>query len=203
MKYYAIRVGKKPGIYTDWNTCKELVVGYPGAQYKSFPTLKEAEEFIKGATTNSSIKQDEIDKTLGDKPYAFVDGSFNPSEGIYGYGGYLVNNGEKHVIQGSGTDEELLSMRNIAGEILGAMAAVKKALEIGLSELVIYYDYAGIEMWATNRWSCKKKGTKAYQEYMNKASDKIKLTFMKVKGHTDIDGNEEADKLAKQAVGVI
>ena len=36
-------------------------------------------------------------------------------------------------------------MRNVAGEIAGCMAAVKKAIELGLSELDIYYDYSGQE----------------------------------------------------------
>ena len=35
----------------------------------------------------------------------------------------------------------------------GAEAAVKKAIELGIKELVIYYDYMGIEMWATGALS--------------------------------------------------
>ena len=42
-KYYVVWQGKKPGIYTDWDTCKEQVHGVLGAQYKSFDTLQEAE----------------------------------------------------------------------------------------------------------------------------------------------------------------
>jgi len=30
----------------------------------------------------------------------------------------------------------------------------------------------------------------------------LELNFIKVKGHTGVDGNEEADRLAKKAVGV-
>ena len=42
-KYYVVWQGKKPGIYTDWDECKEQVVGVQGAQYKSFDSMAEAE----------------------------------------------------------------------------------------------------------------------------------------------------------------
>ncbi|EPZ58688.1 caulimovirus viroplasmin family protein [[Clostridium] sordellii ATCC 9714] len=44
-KYYAVKVGKKPGIYKTWDECKEQVNKFPGAIYKSFKTLEEAEKF--------------------------------------------------------------------------------------------------------------------------------------------------------------
>ena len=46
VKYYAVAVGKKPGIYTKWDECKAMVHGFPGAVYKSFKTLEEAETKI-------------------------------------------------------------------------------------------------------------------------------------------------------------
>ena len=46
-KYYVVWQGKQPGIYTDWDTCKEQVVGVQGAQYKSFDTLPEAEQALR------------------------------------------------------------------------------------------------------------------------------------------------------------
>ena len=45
-KYYAVKVGKTPGIYLTWEDCKSQVEGVSGAVYKSFPTLLEAEEYI-------------------------------------------------------------------------------------------------------------------------------------------------------------
>lgn len=46
-KYYVVWQGKKPGIYTDWDECKEQVVGVQGAQYKGFDSMAEAEAAIK------------------------------------------------------------------------------------------------------------------------------------------------------------
>jgi ribonuclease HI len=46
-KYYVVWQGKQPGIYTDWDECKEQVQGVQGAQYKSFDTQAEAEAAIK------------------------------------------------------------------------------------------------------------------------------------------------------------
>ncbi|KAG2445321.1 hypothetical protein HYH02_008787 [Chlamydomonas schloesseri] len=45
-KYYAVRVGRKPGIYSDWAEVKPLVDGYAGAQHKSFKSRSEAEAYL-------------------------------------------------------------------------------------------------------------------------------------------------------------
>lgn len=45
-KYYAVKKGKVPGIYLNWNDCKAMVDGYQGAVYKSFKTIEEAENLL-------------------------------------------------------------------------------------------------------------------------------------------------------------
>ena len=208
-KYYAVRKGKTTGIYRTWEACKELVDGYPGAQYKSFRTLEEAQAYLGNSSAGEIRKEmsnvgNGMDGAENGLPeiYAFVDGSFNSLTSVYGYGGFLIVNGDRYVLQGSGCDPEMAGMLNVAGEIMGSMAAMEKAIELGVKELAIYYDYMGIEMWATGAWKRNKQGTIAYYEYVQQIRDRLSLTFIKVKGHSGVEGNEEADLLAKQAVGI-
>lgn len=203
-KYYAVRIGKTPGIYNSWEECKANVTGYSNAKYKSFLSYDEAEAYLQMDTRSiSNQKIQAINIPIEKEPYAFVDGSYNPIDNIYGFGGFLVCNGEKIILAGSGEEKDMVSMRNVAGEILGAQAAVKEALCRGLSSLTIYYDYSGIEKWVTKEWEANKTGTKRYRDFMDEAKKKMKIRFEKVKGHSGIEGNEEADKLAKYAVGLL
>ena len=100
-KFYAVRKGKVPGIYSSWDACKRMVDGYPGAIYKSFKSRQEAEKFVAGGSGILTEKPQTDAVPVTD--YAFVDGSFNIATSVYGFGGFLVAGKERYVLQGSMT----------------------------------------------------------------------------------------------------
>ncbi|KAI8579956.1 hypothetical protein K450DRAFT_239894 [Umbelopsis ramanniana AG] len=57
--YYAVRVGKKPGIYTQWSDCEKQVIGYPNSRYKKFVSKQEADDFLSATESkgNSSTSR--------------------------------------------------------------------------------------------------------------------------------------------------
>lgn len=195
-KFYAVKSGKRPGIYLTWEACKNEVHGFPGAVYKSFPTRAEAERYLEA----DGQQPDGVETLSEGSAVAYVDGSYNTATKEYGCGVVFLADGEEVQIAQKGGNKDLASMRNVAGEILGAELAMKKAVEMGIRKLSIYHDYQGIASWCLGDWKANKEGTKAYKEYFDSIRDEIEICFVKVKGHSGDKYNDKADELAKSAI---
>ncbi len=204
-KYYAVAKGKTPGIYLTWNDCKAQVDGFSGAVYKGFATVQEAEEFVVkygGGAASSVTKNNSSEISTDTHLVAYVDGSYEHSMRQYAYGCVLVLAEDTVTLNGSGNEEDYVTMRNVAGEILGSEHAIQWAVEHGYSSITIYYDYEGIEKWANGIWKANKAGTQRYKEFVAKQREKIDISFSKVAAHTGVKYNEMADQLAKAALGL-
>ena len=57
MKFYAVRKGRKPGIYSTWSECEAQVKGFPQAEYKSFRQRADAESYLQGNEVSNSKKK--------------------------------------------------------------------------------------------------------------------------------------------------
>ena len=207
MKYYAVRKGFKTGIFTAWDECQSYVHGFSNAEFKSFSSESEAREYLNNDVASYHEESPKKDSTAILKNIAYVDGSFDGQSKTYGFGGFIIyeENGKKcvRVVQGAGNDSNMSKMRNVAGEISGAMKIVEEAICLGLEEITLYYDYTGIENWVTGVWSCNKYETYEYSRFMHESSKQIRIHFHKVAGHSGDTGNEIVDTIAKEQSGVI
>lgn len=266
-KYYAVKRGKRTGVFKSWEDCRNAVEGYPGAQYKGFAALEEANAYLGGSgadgiqaswedqrasqedqhASHGDQKASREDKQAsnGDKQapqedkqasqgnkqetcedrqasrqsrptqvpvrkrktgeipapgelLAYVDGSYDDSIKKYAFGCvFLLPDGRIYTEYGNGDNEKSLQHRNVTGEMLGAMYAVRFAMLNGFQGVEIRYDYQGIEKWVTGEWRSKTELTRKYAVSMREWGKDISIRFTKVAAHTNVTYNELADKMAK------
>ena len=217
-KFYAVRQGRKTGMFLTWDECKKQVMGYPGAIYKSFGTEAEAKEYLgisgcdkcgQGAGENESGVEKtvttgsvQMEKTNSDAVEIYVDGSYHVGTKEFSYGMVVLIDGKEKKFSQKMTDPELAQMRNVAGEIKGSEAAMQYALDHKIPSIIIYHDYQGIASWCNGDWKANKAGTIAYRDFYQKAKEKVHIEFRKVKGHSNDKYNDMVDELAKEALGI-
>lgn len=205
-KYYAVKHGRKPGIYRTWDEAKNQVDGFSSPVYKSFKTLAEAEAFLGGKSTPvKSSPKNSAPKTnkprIGpDTIEAYVDGSFHKASNRYSFGVAIIKDGEViETLQRAGDNPKYQNSWQIAGEVFGSLHAIHWAIKKGYKKIIVYYDYLGIEKWALGEWRANKPVSKDYIETYKKLAPKIDVQFVKVKAHSGVEFNELADQLAKDA----
>jgi hypothetical protein len=54
--YYAVRVGRVPGIYNTWDLCRQQVSKFSGAVHHKFRALSDAEAFLKNMNNQQTAK---------------------------------------------------------------------------------------------------------------------------------------------------
>lgn len=197
--FYAVKNGRQTGIFKSWDECKRQVTGFKGAVYKGFVTEQEALDYMAGGKKDTRLATVSDEKRLT----AYVDGSFSKAKKRYSFGCVFIGpDGSIEKMNGSYNDTDGVEIRNVAGEMQGALHAAHYAIDNGFEAVDIYYDYAGVEMWATGQWKTNKALTKKYAEEMQRLNKSICITFHKVAAHTGVEYNEMADQLAKAALGI-
>lgn len=206
-KFYAVRQGRKTGMFLTWDECKKQVMGYPGAIYKSFGTEEEAKEYLGiGAPVTATVQNSGISAketaAVSDAVEIYVDGSYHAATKEFSYGMVVLIDGREEKFSQKMTDPELAQMRNVAGEIKGSEAAMQYALDHKIPSIIIYHDYQGIASWCNGDWKANKAGTIAYRDFYRKAKEQVHIEFRKVKGHSNDKYNDMVDELAKEALGI-
>ncbi|HEU5138971.1 MAG TPA: RNase H family protein, partial [Bacillales bacterium] len=126
-------------------------------------------------------------------------GSYQESVELYSYGCVILNR-KRDTLSGVGTDRERSSLRNVAGELLGAMRAIEWACQHYYEAVTLYHDYTGIAKWASGEWTARIEATQEYVAFVDEYRERIQISFEKVEAHSGNRYNDEADRLAKQAI---
>lgn len=241
--YVVVNKSNEISLYETWDECHKAVNGVKGNKgYKKIKDRQSLFEFVsektgfsveqiealidtskfpqKGSLNNQEIpsipNDTAAEEDFPDVLTIYVDGSFNKETCTYGYGLVAVKNGSVlKEISEAGHDQEFAAQRNVAGEIMGAMMAVEYAKTMDADEIVICYDYKGIELWAIDDsykgirshrsekpWNANNNYTQEYKTCMLDDQKYMTIHFKKIKAHSGDKYNDLADLLAKKAVGL-
>lgn len=206
-RYYAVKNGRKIGIFDSWTECSQQVHEYKGAIYKKFDSKDEAEDYLstnEALTSERHDSEEEILASLSDgEVVAYVDGSNLGDGSAFSWGVVMFDKLKGKIeLSGKNKDDKFTQYRNIAGELFASVKAVDYAIRNRASKITIYHDYSGIRHWALGEWKTKNELSKVYKEFFEKAMKSIEVQFVKADGHTGDKFNEEADVLAKKALGI-
>ncbi|XP_078397803.1 ribonuclease H1 isoform X2 [Cetorhinus maximus] len=199
--YYAVRAGRKPGVYANWDECKEQVDKFPCASFKKFATEEDAWSFVGTVPSNSQAA------STGDAVAVYTDGCCSGNGrkraqagiGVYWGPGHSLNLSER--LPGRQTNQR--------AEIIAACRAIEQAKELNVEKLVIFTDSMftingitkWIKSWKSNGWKLSSGGSvinKEDFERLDKLTSGINIEWMHVPGHAGFTGNEAADSLAKE-----
>jgi len=210
-KFYAVAVGRKKGVFTDWASAEQQVKGFAGAKFKSFPTEKEAVSWIE-----DPVYEKKPGKNVEHKPsmtvsfgkddiVIYTDGGSINNPGPGGYGAVVEKEGKRQEYSGG-----FRLTTNNRMEMTAALVALR---EVGDTKRKIHlfsdssYLVNGVQKGWARKW--QKKGWKKsdgldavnidlWQSLLD-LLDRVDVTFHWVKGHAGHDLNERCDKLAVAA----
>ena len=137
----------------------------------------------------------------------YTDGACSGNPGPGGWGAILMYEDIKKEISGAQKDTTNNIMEITA--VLEALKLLKVECSVKVysdsAYVVNAFNQGWIENWKKNNWRTAGKDpvkNKELWEELYELTQKHKVEFIKVKGHSGIPGNEEADKLAKESVGI-
>jgi ribonuclease HI len=214
--HYAVRVGRVPGIYSDWSACSAQVTGFAGAQFKKFASREAARAFLAGANFPS---RQAAAKPKYRRPVPEPADTALPGLTIY-TDGSCSDNGSVKARAGAGVYFGPDDPRNLAepvplalypqssnaGELYAAVLALRTVN--GYAEqinLVTDSNYVveGMRSWV-GKWKINGKwdkpslpNTRLWHELDALEKAQVhRVRFLWVKGHANCTGNAAADALA-------
>lgn len=215
-KFYVVKNGRTPGIYTTWAQCLQQVEKFSGAIYKSYKTREEAEEAFESNASigiKSAPKKRMSDAKVnvpsispdGIRLRIYCDGACSGNPGKSGSGLAIYEDDKMPVLMYGAAD--VMGTNNTA-ELKALLRALELAVDAQHEKVAILSDSKySIECvinwaygWKKNGW-IKKGGDIKNLELIQTAHAiydgiKDKVVILHVRGHAGIEGNELADRMA-------
>ena len=208
-KFYAVKRGRKTGLYTVWAECAAQVKGFQGAVYKGFMTEEEARAWLGGAdarTEQLRAAAEMAEPSAPDADYIIhTDGSClrNPG-GAGGWAAVIETAATGAVEEKSGGAPETTNNRMELTAALMALSAVPEGARVALYTDSQYLKNAFTKFWLP-AW--KKRGWKKADGepvlnqdlwvQLDAAFAARQVQFHWVKGHAGNPRNERCDALAR------
>ena len=198
-KFYAVKKGINVGIFETWEECSKSIIGFAGAEYKSFVSREEAEAYLND--DNIYLKQVKNDIADG-YIVAYTDGSFDAENNKFSYGVHIFDNELKETDLCAAYENKYFDgANNIVGEVYAVISALTWARSFGYNKIKIYHDYEGLSKWASGEWAANSKVAQFYiDKLLKEFYGVIEYSFVKVKGHSNNPYNNKADQLADMAL---
>lgn len=171
----------------------------PKSDTFSMKTRELKDKSIVPALERCWTKQQPREQEHGSHYEIYVDGSY--IDGATGYGAVVLRDGKVvDELFGAVEGSEANGTRQVAGELIAVKEALNWCLKHSVEEVSIYYDYFGIEKWATGQWKTNQPLTQEYSWFVRQCP--IKIHWHKVDSHTGNRWNDRADLLAKKGAGL-
>jgi ribonuclease HI len=219
MSFYAVAIGKTPGVYTSWDECKLQVTGFKGAIYKKFANKHLAEQFIleNGVKTIEEPSIIDAKEDFKTDYYVYTDGACSNNgrpNAKAGIGIYFSENNPLNVSRALLTEKQTNNVAEMTA-VLESYQIIESDLQSGKKIGIVTDSEYVMKSVTTHGEKNEKSGwkkeipnrelVKQVYEFYRKYRNSIK--FIHTRAHTTKTdefslGNAAADKLANEAIGL-
>lgn len=182
-KFYVVWFGHKPGIYLTWEECQQQIDSFPGAKYKSFPSIEAAEAAMKAGPEKKGESEFLHFLNAEHKPEMSsisVDAACKGNPGMMEYRGVYTDGASELFRLGPFPDGN-----NNVGEFLALVHGLAWVKQKKLN-LMIYSDSKTAMSWVRNRKAKSKLKRTRKNAYLFELIGRAEKWLLENKSYSEI-----------------